>query len=97
MQRRFMAALLGALLPASLLAQGPCFDTNIGTDLLLGDDDVAQGLSLGFTFNYAGVAYTQICVCSNGYIWMGPTSVGGGDYSPTDAELRSQAPRICPM
>lgn len=81
---------------ASLPAQ-TCFDTSVGTDLMLTDDSTAQGLPLGFTFNFAGVAYTDICVCSNGYIWFGATSVGGGDYTPTEAELLAGAPRICPL
>jgi hypothetical protein len=98
MQRRLLAALLGTLFASNVLAQSSaCFDLNIGTDLGLGDDATSPGLSLGFTFNFAGVAYTQICVCSNGYIWLGPTSVTGGDYSPTEAELRTGAPRICPL
>jgi hypothetical protein len=97
MRYRFLAAILSALCASPVLAQTPCFDLNVGTDLQLGDDDTAQGLSLGFTFNFAGVPYTQICVCSNGYIWLGPTSVGGGDYTPTEAELLAGAPRICPL
>jgi len=86
-----------AFLAAALPAQSPCFELNLGTDLLLTDDSTAQGLQLGFTFNFANVGYTAICVCSNGFIWLGPTSVAGGDYTPTEAELLSGAPRICPL
>ncbi len=90
-------ALLAASLAPLAVAQTPgCFDLNIGSPLGLLDDDTAQGLALGFTFNYGGVAYTDVCVCSNGYIWLGATSVTGGDFSPTTAELLSGAPRICP-
>ena len=96
MFRRTMFASLAATLAVALPAQG-CFDTALGTDLMLGDDDTAQGLALGFTFNFGGVAYTDICVCSNGYIWLGPTSLAGGDYTPTEAELLNGAPRICPL
>lgn len=93
------ASLLGAVLAsAGLFAQNPpCFDLNLGTDLRLGDDATAQGLALGFSFTFAGVTYTDVCVCSNGYIWLGPTSVSGGDFTPTEAELLSGAPRICPL
>ncbi|HEX5052009.1 MAG TPA: hypothetical protein VFZ65_09575 [Planctomycetota bacterium] len=96
MLRSAMLAVSALVAIAPTPAQN-CFDTLIGTDLNLGDDDTAQGLSLGFPFTYAGVTYTSICVCSNGYIWLGPTSVAGGDYTPTEAELLSGAPRICPL
>jgi hypothetical protein len=97
MIRSLTLALLSAAIAAPALSQTPCFNTSLGTNLALGDDDTAQGLSLGFPFTYDGVAYTQICVCSNGYIWLGATSVAGGDFSPTEAELRNGAPRICPL
>jgi hypothetical protein len=98
MQPRILATLMGALLASgALMAQSACFDTSVGTNLNLGDDDVTSALPLGFTFTYGGVGYTDICVCSNGYIWLGATSVIGGDFSPTQAELLSGAPRICPF
>jgi hypothetical protein len=79
----------------------PCFDFNIGTNLNLADDATALNLQLGFTFNYAGVPYTAICVCSNGYIWFGPTAgatvPAGGDYTPTLPELLNGPPRLCPL
>ena len=81
----------------SLLPAQGCFYSNLGTDLALGDDDVAQALPLGFTFNYGGVPYTDVCVTSNGYFWMGATSVTGSDFSPTEAELLAGQPRICPL
>ncbi|MGE3352639.1 MAG: hypothetical protein AB7O84_12955 [Planctomycetota bacterium] len=94
MLRNALITALASSAIASLPAQ--CFDTNLGTDLLLSDDGVAAALPLGFTFNFGGVAYTDICVCSNGYIWLGPVS-SGGDFSPTVPELLSGAPRICPL
>ncbi len=81
---------------AFLSAQGPCFDLALGTDLALTDDSNSPPQNLGFPFTYNGVAYTQICVCSNGYIWLGGVA-GVADYSPTEAELLTQAPRICPL
>ena len=93
---RFLLPVCLLAAPAALQAQD-CFNLNLGTNLGLIDDSTAQGLSLGFTFNFGGVAYTDICVCSNGFIWLGPTSVAGGDYTPTEAELLSGAPRICPL
>ncbi|MEC7583524.1 MAG: hypothetical protein VYE77_04340 [Planctomycetota bacterium] len=89
------AAVFGSVM--SLLPAQGCFYSNLGTNLGLGDDDVAQGLALGFTFNYGGVPYTDICVTSNGYFWLGATSVTGSDFSPTEAELLAGQPRICPL
>ena len=93
MIRNLTLALLSAAIAAPLTAQIPCFNSTLGTSLELGDDDTGQGLSLGFTFTYAGVPYTQICVCSNGYVWLGATSVTGGDPTPSEAELSAGAPR----
>jgi hypothetical protein len=90
---RLLAAALAA---SAALAQSPFFEQSLGTDLNLGDDTSAQGLPLGFAFNYAGVAYTQISVCSNGFVVLGPTNTNN-DYSPTDAELVSGPPRVCPL
>jgi len=96
MLRSTLAGVVAATAIAALPAQD-CFNTTLGQDLLLTDDDTAQGLPLGFSFNFGGVAYTDICVSSNGFIWFGPTSVAGSDYTPTEAELVAGAPRICPL
>lgn len=96
MLRTAFAGVVAATAIAALPAQD-CFNTTLGQDLLLSDDATAQGLSLGFTFNFGGVAYTDICVSSNGFIWFGPTSVAGSDYTPSEAELLAGAPRICPL
>ncbi len=85
MLRTTLACLMAAAIPATAVAQSPCFNVSLGVDLNLGDDTTAQGLPLGFTFRYAGVDYTDICVCSNGYIWFGATSVPGGDFPPSEA------------
>lgn len=94
MQSRLSALFAGVALAVALPSQSPCFDLNIGTDLALTDDSTAQGLALGFSFNFGGASYTDICVCSNGFLWLGPTSVLGGDFSPSEAELLAGAPRI---
>ncbi|MFT4843854.1 MAG: hypothetical protein ACI8UD_002579 [Planctomycetota bacterium] len=96
MLKTTVAVIVATTMMGALPAQN-CFSTMVGTDLLLNDDDTAQGLSLGFTFNFGGVAYTDICVSSNGFIWFGPTSVAGSDFSPTEAELLGGAARICPL
>ena len=97
MIRQIAASVLAMGVAAALAAQSPCFDLALGTDLALTDDMTSPALSLGFPFTYNGVVYTQISVCSNGYIWLGTTGIAGGDFSPTAAELLAGAPRICPM
>ncbi len=44
-----------------------------GTSLNLSDDDVAQ-VTIPFQFTYYGVPYTQITICSNGWVAMGMVS-----------------------
>ena len=96
MLRKVTASLFALGVAAAVSAQGPCFDLALGTNLALTDDSNSAALPLGFSFTYNGVTYTDICVCSNGYIWLGPVA-GAADFSPTEAELLAQAPRICPM
>ncbi|MGE3171496.1 MAG: hypothetical protein AB7O97_02645 [Planctomycetota bacterium] len=83
---------------AALPAQA-CFDPNLGTNLALTDDSISAALPLGFTFTFGGVGYTDIIVCSNGYIWLGatPPVTGAADFSSSEAELLSNQPRICPL
>ena len=47
-----------------------CFETDIGADLQLGDDDIATNQALGFTFSYPGGSTTAIDVCSNGFFYL---------------------------
>ena len=92
MLRPFFSLLLLPLMAGAALAQAPCFDTNFGPSLALVDDQITTPLPLGFTFTFNGVAYNDISVCSNGYIILGSanvSTVAGGDYSPTAAELGS--------
>ncbi|GAB4149057.1 MAG: hypothetical protein Fur0037_17400 [Planctomycetota bacterium] len=80
-------------------AQAPCFETALGTSLgIFGDDDgVAQ--ALGFSFPFNGTTYTDINVCSNGFVWLGPTPPASNpwDFSPTDTELLTLPARIAPL
>jgi hypothetical protein len=76
---------------------GVCFDTNFSGNLNLGDDSLATGLALGFTFPFAGGTTTTIDVCSNGFIWLQSGSSTATDYSPTVAEFLGQSPRIAPL
>ncbi len=89
-------ALLGAVLSSALAAQSPCFDLNIGTDLNMFDDQIIQGLALGFSFSYAGISYTDVCLDSNGSIYLGATTLEFSDYFPDEPTfLASSQPRIC--
>ncbi|GAB4138204.1 MAG: hypothetical protein Fur0037_03800 [Planctomycetota bacterium] len=91
--------LSAALLSAAAFAQTPCWETAFGFNLGLGDDQYSSPQQLGFQFTYAGVPYTDVLICSNGYIWFGPTAPNGlgPDYSPTEAELLTQGPRLAPL
>ncbi|MGE3171533.1 MAG: hypothetical protein AB7O97_02830 [Planctomycetota bacterium] len=94
------AALAGILAGALLAPAGHAqflFDRDLGTDLGLANDSVAEGLALGFVFPFAGAAYTHVSVCSNGYLWLGPVALATPDHTPSLAELRAEGPRIAPL
>src|SRR5262245_15222209 len=96
MLRTFALLTAGALFAPSLLAQAPCFDLNIGTDLQMFDDDMRTGLALGFTFTYNGVGYTSVCLDSNGSIYLGGSTTAFADYTADlNSFLNSPQPRIC--
>ncbi|HEX6810724.1 MAG TPA: hypothetical protein VF384_03785 [Planctomycetota bacterium] len=52
------------------VANAPCFETSLGTNLNLLDDQVSPAQSLGFTFPGPGGPTTQVWVSSNGFVWM---------------------------
>ena len=80
-----------ALIATPVLAQIPCYDTNLGANLGLIDESFSAPRPLGFTFTYGGVPYTDVQVCSNGYIVFGTGSPLGSDYTPTAYELCNNA------
>lgn len=86
------------LLAAAAVAQAPCWETNLGVNLGLGDDaDAAQ--QLGFTFPFNGVNYTDIVINSNGNIWLGNTPGGTlvESYTPDVTRLLTQTARLAPL
>ncbi len=92
------------LLPAMLLAaasasaQIPCFDTNLGANLALIDESFSAPLPLGFSFTYGGTPYTDVQVCSNGYVVFGTASPLNPDYTPTASELiNNTISRVAPL
>lgn len=92
---------IAALVPATatVVAQStPCFESNFGTNLNLGDDALATNLALGFSFPFAGGTTTAIEVASNGSIWVQPNPNNydrccGGD----PLALVSEGPSINPL
>lgn len=66
-----VSLLAGSFLPALAAQSPPCFESNLGTDLQLGDDDVAQSRALGFAFPFAGRSTSVVSISSNGFVWLG--------------------------
>jgi hypothetical protein len=88
------ATSVSALLPAQNF---PCFEQNLGTNLNLGDDQVASGLPLGFTFTGPGnVTTTSIDVASNGFVWLA-TSVNPRCCNGEAQKFVIQQPSIAPL
>lgn len=69
------------LLPATILAicshalsqssPPPCFETNLGVNLGLGDESVAAANVLGFSFPGPAGPVTAIDIAANGFVWLG--------------------------
>jgi hypothetical protein len=66
-----------ALLPCLLAQSPPCFETNVGAGLGLGDDAVAANLPLGFLFPGPGGSVPAISVSSNGFVWLANNADAG--------------------
>ncbi|MFY9346095.1 MAG: hypothetical protein WAT39_26630, partial [Planctomycetota bacterium] len=92
---------LGVLLALStaLLAQN-CPERNLGIALGSGDDVMFPIQPIGFTFPFAGATYTDVHVCTNGFVNLsnaGLPAPGAADYTATAAELVGGSPRICAL
>ena len=70
MLRSIAAAVPFCLAATAQIAIAPCWETNLGTNLALGDDAVSGPQSLGFTFPGPSGPVTQVWVSSNGFIWL---------------------------
>jgi hypothetical protein len=64
------AAILFCTPAIAQVANAPCWEANLGTNLGLGDDVVSGPQALGFTFPGPGGPVTSIWVASNGFVWM---------------------------
>ena len=95
-----LAALAVACLVPALCAQGalgaPCFVTQFGTPLNLGDDQVAPNNALGFTFPGPAGPISSIDISSNGFVWLGSNTDHGCCHGDVPTFLTSMA-RIAPM
>ena len=84
------------VLVGSALAQvPPCFEVNLGANLQLGDDAVAQGRALGFAFPFPGGSVSAIDISSNGFVWLGSNS-DNGCCDGNLANFLSSTARIAP-
>lgn len=89
-----------AALSAALTAQIPCFQTNLGTNLGICDEQVTAGQPLGFAFTYGGNVYTDIQVSDNGFIILGQPLPAGTHfaYVVSDTAMNAAAyPSIRPL
>lgn len=76
---------------------------NAATPAVMADDAMSQACTLPWAFPYVGGTTTTIHANTNGYISLVPTTVTGGDFSPTIPEMvttstsiHSGLPRLFP-
>lgn len=62
---------------------------------ILGDDRTEQSIPIGFTFYYAGVPYTQLSACSNGWLSLGNSS--SATFSNTETNMNTICPALMPL
>ena len=87
------------VLAAALSAQN-CPERTLGTNIGAGDDVMSAMQTIGFAFPFAGTTYSNVHVCTNGYVTLSNGGVpvpGAADYSATTLELSSGPPRICAL
>jgi len=71
----------------------PLWQPPLSPNLGLGDDAL-HSVTLPFTLSYPGGATNVVRFCTNGYAWLGNSTVA--DWSPTVAELVAGPARLCP-
>ena len=62
-----------------------------GLDLQLGDDQTVV-MALPFSFPFDGGTFTEVGVCSNGFVWLGNQT--SAPYWDNEAAFLSQPPRV---
>lgn len=60
------------------------------------DDGLSPVLPIGFTFNYCGTDYTQVKVCSNGWVTFN-TTVTNSTWTNSLANIESNKPMLMPL
>ena len=72
-----------------------CFDPNLGTNLMLVDDELRRGLPLGFGFSVPGHGTTtSIDIDSNGSVGVVPNTIPSSDFDPTVSEFLDDGVRF---
>jgi hypothetical protein len=91
--------LVAAGAPAWYAPTGTQILSNTATPAALGDDTMSgpQTLPFGFSFPGAAAPVTVMHANVNGYIHLGPTTLTGGDFTPTAPELHNLQPRLFPL
>jgi len=91
-----IAAITGTFLSAQGALGSPCFASPFGTNLNLGDDQVAQNNALGFAFPGPAGPVSSIDISSNGFVWLASSNDNGccTGYLPS---FLSGLPRIALM
>ncbi|MEZ5016905.1 MAG: T9SS type A sorting domain-containing protein [Flavipsychrobacter sp.] len=62
---------------------------------ILADDRTESGIPIGFTFYYAGIPYTTVSACSNGWVAFGNTT--STTYSNTKSNMDNLTPVLMPL
>jgi hypothetical protein len=91
---------LAAILAAAPVLYAQCPERVFGTALGTGDDTMFAMQPIGFAFPFGGTTYSNVHVCTNGYVHLSNNGVpapGAADYSATAAEFVGGSPRIAPL
>jgi hypothetical protein len=88
--------LVAAMLAAPSLAQCLTISNPQANTAIPLTDDSGRVVALPFSFPFNGTNYTQIGICSNGFLWLGNVN-GPWPYTDSEAAFLSDAPRIAPM
>jgi hypothetical protein len=87
---------LASLAAFAAAQSSPCFERQYGTLLTMLDDSVSPPQTLPFSFPFHGGNVNVVTICSNGFLWLDGTTTLT-DFSPTEAEFLTFAPRIAPL
>jgi len=98
-----IVSLVLGLAATTAMAQSPCFDFNLGTPIVNGDDVVSALQPIGFAFPFGGTTYTDFYASTNGVIYL---RNGAAATTPsalccsgsiTTALANTVGPLVCPF